>query len=60
MRRAIATLAGSTSRLACLNAAAKQAPSNVLRDGACDEVVFRVLAEKRHASVEPGPQLRIG
>ena len=53
-------LAGSTSRLACLNATTKQAPSNVLGDGACDEVVFWVLVEKRHAAVEPGAERRIG
>ena len=53
-------LAGPTSRLARLNATTKQAPGDVLGDGACDEVVFRVLAEKRHASVEPGPQRRLG
>ena len=51
---------GPTSRLACLDATTKQAPGNVLGDGACNEVVFRVLAEKRHASVEPGPQRRSG
>ena len=53
-------LAGPTPGLARLDAATKQAPGNVLGDGACDEVVFRVLAEKRHASVQPGLQRRIG
>ena len=53
-------LAGSTSRLAWLNATAKQAPGNVLGDRARDEMVFRVLAEKGHASVEAGAERRIG
>ena len=53
-------LAGSTPRLACFDAATKQAPGNVLGRGARDEVVFGVLAEKRHASVEPGAERPIG
>ena len=48
---------GSTSRLDDFDTAAKADPRpNVLGHGACDEVVFRVLAEKRHASVEPGAE----
>jgi len=53
-------LAGSASRLAWRGATAKQTPGNVLGNRACDEVVFRVLAEKGHASVEPGAERRIG
>ena len=53
-------LAGSASRLAWRGATAKQAPGNVLGNRACDEVVFRVLAEKGHASVEPVAERRIG
>ena len=60
MRKAVATSRGATSRLAWLDATAKQAPGNVLGNRARDEVVFRVLAEKGHASVEPGAERRVG
>ena len=53
-------LARSTSRLGRFDATTNQAPGDVLDDGARNEVVFWVLGEKRHASVEPSAERRIG